>query len=184
MKKNWVLSQEAFNTLLDWLAANRDEAGIKYEAIRRRLITMFAGRRCYEAEDLADETINRVANKVPDVRVNYSGDPALYFYAVANNVYLEFLRKKPLQAPPQNLTGTNEVEEAARCLDECLQKLTPENRELVVEYYQEEGKAKIDHRKSLADRLEIAPNALRIRACRVRKSLEKCLERCLSGKVS
>ena len=62
MKKNWVLSQKAFDDLLDWLASNREQAGHKYEAIRRRLITIFTGRGCCDAEDLADETMNRVAN--------------------------------------------------------------------------------------------------------------------------
>src|SRR6185503_4743764 len=99
MKKNWVLSQESFDALLDWLDPDRERAGQKYEDIRQRLIRIFASRSCYEAEDLADETINRVANKVQEMRSSYEGNPALFFYAVGNKVHLEYLRKKP-EPPP------------------------------------------------------------------------------------
>ena len=100
MKKNWVLSQESFDALLKWLSADRDQAGQIYEEIRLRLIRIFTARACTEAEDLADETMNRVASKLPEIGGTYSGDPAVYFYAVANNVHLESLRRKPL-APVQ-----------------------------------------------------------------------------------
>jgi hypothetical protein len=52
MNKNWVLSQEAFDALLDWLDPDREQAGIKYEQIRLRLIKIFTGRGCSDAEDL------------------------------------------------------------------------------------------------------------------------------------
>ena len=60
MKTGWVLTQEDFDRLLRWLDANLEAAGKEYEAIRQRLIKIFARRGCSEAEDLADETINRV----------------------------------------------------------------------------------------------------------------------------
>src|SRR5689334_18556794 len=63
MNKDWVLSQEAFDALLDWLDSDREQAGIKYEDIRGRLVMMFAARGCVDAEDLADETINRVTQR-------------------------------------------------------------------------------------------------------------------------
>lgn len=182
MKKNWVLSQKAFDDLLDWLAPNREQAGHKYEAIRRRLITIFTGRGCCDAEDLADETMNRVANKLPEIRDKYSGDSALFFYAVANNVYRESLKPNLRPPPAPNLSEPDDLEEIFLCLEKCLDSLTPENRELVIEYYQEDKSAKISRRKHLATRLQIGPNALRIRACRIRASLQKCLEKCMSGK--
>jgi len=183
MKKNWVLSQKAFDDLLDWLALDREQAGLKYEAIHHRLITIFTGRGCRDAEDLADETMNRVANKLPEIRETYTGDSALFFYAVANNVYRESLKRNLRQPPPPGLSGPDDLEETFLCLEKCLDALTPENRELVIEYYQEYKSAKISRRKLLAERLQIGPNALRIRACRIRASLQKCVEKCMSGKV-
>lgn len=179
MKKNWVLSQEAFDTLLDWLDTDREQAGQKYEDTRQRLIRIFTSRKCWDAEDLADETINRVASKVPEIRDTYSGDPALFFYSVAQHIYREWLRRKPPPVPPLVPVDSASLEKQSRCLEECLEFLPPQNRELVVQYYHDEKQAKIERRKRLAQRLNIAPNALRIRACRIRAELLKCVEKCL-----
>lgn len=179
MNKGWILSQESLDALLDWLDPNREQAGQKYEEIRQRLIKIFTCRGCYEAEDLADETINRVSKKLTEIEEEFTGDPARYFYGVANKVHLEYLRRKPLQPPPLVLVESDRLEEEFRCLEHCLGQLTPENHELVLQYYQDDGKEKIDQRKLLAKRLGIAPNALRIRAYRIRASLEECLFECL-----
>jgi DNA-directed RNA polymerase specialized sigma24 family protein len=60
-----------------------------------------------------------------------------------------------------------------------MEKLSPENRELVMRYYEADGRAKIEKRKLQAEELGIAPNALRIRAYRIRAALQKCLEQCV-----
>src|ERR1041384_8582247 len=103
MDKNWALTQDAFDDLLNWLDPNRDLAGQKYEDIRRRLIKIFSCRGCAEPEDLADETINRVTSKLPAIEADFVGDPSRYFYGVANKVNLEYGRPKPapeLGPPP------------------------------------------------------------------------------------
>lgn len=92
-EKEWVISQEAFDTMLDWLDADRERAGCKYEAIRLRLIKIFTCRGCQAAEELADETINRVIGRIVEIANGYRGDPALYFYGVAQKVFLEYSRK-------------------------------------------------------------------------------------------
>ena len=184
MSRERVLTQEAFDSLLSWLDPNRDDAGKKYEIIRYRLIKIFTCRGCNEAEDLADETINRVALKVEAIEESYVGDPALYFYGVANNIHLEYLRKKP--APPVELPPTTEVDEMEReydCLDRCMQHLSAKQRELVLEYYQGDKRIKINHRKELARKVGIALNALRIRAHRIRATLQQCVQSCLEEKA-
>ena len=191
MKKEWDLTQEAFDALLDWLDPNRDRAGSKYEAIRLRLIKIFTCRGCAAAEELADETINRVSAKVTEIAGSYTGDPALYFYGVSQKLHLEYLRrveKKQIQlsadstlnklaVPTASLTDDKEPE--FECLERCLEHLPTDNRKLVVQYYQQEKHAKIEHRKMLATELGIAANALRIRAHRIRLALQKCVHNCL-----
>jgi len=191
MKKEWVLTQDAFDTLLDWLDPDREQAGMKYETIRTRLIRIFICRGCLEAELLADETINRVTSKVEEISKSYVGDPALYFYAVAQKVHLEHLRKAHSQQSAisvetaDNLLSTAPVslvedfEPEYRCLERCLELLSKENRYLLERYYQQEKQAKIDHRKLLATELGIAVNALRIRAHRIRLVLRQCVLTCL-----
>jgi DNA-directed RNA polymerase specialized sigma24 family protein len=181
MNKDWILTRESFDALLAWLDPNRETAGQKYECIRLRLIKIFACRGCLEPEDLADETINRVSKKLKDIESSYYGDPAIYFYGVANKVHQEYVRRKPIPIPPDPPKESSEdIEREYDCLDRCMQKLLPGNRALVLQYYQEEKRAKIDHRKQLAAQLGIALNALRIRAHRIRSSLQDCVQSCVN----
>jgi DNA-directed RNA polymerase specialized sigma24 family protein len=190
MKKDWVLTQDAFDTLLDWLDADRERAGRKYESIRLRLIKIFTCRGCHQAEELADETINRVVARVVELASGYQGDPALYFYGVSHKVHLEYLRKahnQPINLPlatennqhTQAIDLTSDIEPEYECLERCLEQLPPDNRDLVLRYYQQDRKAKIEHRKSLATELGIAVNALRIRAHRIRLVLQRCVRDCI-----
>src|ERR1051325_10973722 len=94
MKKDWELTEEAFEKFLFWLHPNREEAGRKYEGIRRHLIVILTCRGCAEAEELADETINRVIRRAQQMADTYQGEPAPYFITVAHNLYLEYVAKR------------------------------------------------------------------------------------------
>lgn len=175
-----------FDELLGWLHPDRDQAGRKYEDIRRRLIRIFIHRGCTTAEDLADETIVRVTRKVREIRATFNpdDDPALYFYGVARNVYREYLKRRPepslpTPAPAAPPDEPDDVTPHYDCLEKCLKHLTPQNRELILEYYQSEEGPKIESRKKLAGRFELALNALRIRTHRIRAELKKCVQECL-----
>ena len=186
--KDWALSREAFDRMLAWLDYDRDLAGQKYEEIRCRLIKIFVCQGCIDPEGMADETINRVIHKVPEIAPNYVGNPALYFSGVARYILLEYknrmaqLRLLPPAPPKQIEEDDEDIEPEYDCLDRCIERLTPANRELILEYYREEKRAMIENRKRLAERVGITPNALRVRADRVRNSLEKCVANCLKQK--
>jgi RNA polymerase sigma factor (sigma-70 family) len=175
------LTQAAFDSLLAWLDPDRERAGKKYEYIRQRLIKIFACRGRHDADELADETINRVTSKAAKLAQEYVGDPALYFYGVAQKVYLESLRKRSRAAaqPPPAAVATAEAEQEYACLEKCMGELSPANRELILEYYRNDKKQKVEYRKKLAERLGIAQNAVRIRAYRIRQTLQRCVEECL-----
>jgi len=179
MNKSWVLTQESFDALLDWLGPERELAGLKYEHIRTRLMKIFTCRGCSEPEELADETINRVIKRLTEIQDDFKGDQARYFYGVANKVHLEYLRRKKVTPTLPPSSDSARVEAEFECLERCLDHLTVENRRLVLEYYQSERKAKIEQRKMQAKGLGIAPNALRIRAHRIRTLLQECVENCL-----
>jgi len=190
MNKQWVLTQDAFDTLLGWLDPDRERAGQKYEEIRLRLIKIFTCRGCNSAEDLADETINRVVARAEEIRASYDGNPVRYFYGVAQKVHLEYLRLQmakqadvDLEAAADHISAASDStddEPAYACLEKCLDRMPENSRKLVVEYYQREKHAKIDHRKLLAAELGIAVNALRIRAHRIRRGLEQCVRDCMA----
>jgi DNA-directed RNA polymerase specialized sigma24 family protein len=184
MKKDWELTEEAFNKFLAWLHPDRDRAAEIYESLRERLVTLFAARRCPDAEDLADETINRVIKRAQEMANSYRGSPIPYFITVANHLYLESVANRsthtdlPVDLPDRSNPSPQD-ERDHECLAECLERLTPSNRSLVLEYYSEDRQAKIDHRKKLADKRGIAVNALRIRTHRIRVELQKCMNECL-----
>ena len=67
------------------------------------------------------------------------------------------------------------------CLRSCLQTLSTDNRELIIEYYQGEKGEKIQNRKKLMDRLGVPVNTLRMRALRLREKLQSCVEECVGG---
>lgn len=188
MTKKW---EDNFDALLNWLDPDREGAGRKYEEIRHSLILIFEWRGYFDAEDLADETITRVLNKVPEIAPGYTGDPALYFYAVAKRLALEVSRRYQVKAEiensenlpdPQVNDERNNREEEYECLDKCLEKLPSPDRELILLYYQQD-QPKIEYRRDLARRYDLAPNALRVKVHRIRATLSVCINKCL-GKRS
>lgn len=184
MTKRW---EDNFDALLDWLDSDREQAGMKYEDIRHSLINIFSWQGCCDAEDLADETITRVTNKVRELAPAYRGDPALYFYGVARKMHWEVIRREQsaVTSPAlENVKHTespvepDDFEQQYDCLDECLKELPASDRELILLYYQQEG-SKIDSRRELALALGIAPNNLRVRVHRIRVVLHRCIEKCV-----
>src|SRR5205085_8193449 len=173
------VTQAAFDYLLAWLDADRERAGEKYENIRRRLIKIFTCRGRPDADELADETINRVTLKATEVSKEYVGDPALYFYGVAQKVFLESVRRPHAAIAPPPAPDRSDDEREYECLERCMEQVSPGNRELVLEYYREDKRAKIEHRKEMALKLGIALNALRIRAYRIRSGLQQCVRDCV-----
>jgi DNA-directed RNA polymerase specialized sigma24 family protein len=180
---NWTVTQADFDALLAWLDHDRDRAALRYEQIRSRLIRIFVCRGCPVAEELADQTIDRVIRKVVDFAESYSGDPALYFYGVAKNIYREHQRA-PGSADelPRNAAAPVQQVQSHQldCLEKCMQELPPETRRLLLSYYAKKGQAKIDDRKRIAIELGIDMNVLRIRTHRVRARLENCVKRCIA----
>ena len=182
-RTKWELNQESFKSLLRWLNSDREQAGRRYEEIRGRLIKIFGARGCAEPDLLADETINRVAKRVEEISQTYEGEPALYFYGVANKIHMEQLRKqKPIERLPAPVPDLDDHEQEYVCLESCIGHLPARSRDLVLQYYEHEQQDKIAQHQRLAERLGIGLNALRIRAHRARLVLRKCIIKCLENK--
>jgi RNA polymerase sigma factor (sigma-70 family) len=188
MAKENIITQENFDVLLSWLERNREMAAQKYEKIRQRLIRIFLGRGCYEAEELADETFNRVTRKLPELADNYTGEPTLYFYGVADKIHLEWLRQQK-KVKQLNLLETDDrdkslVEIEYECLEKCLGKLPTDQQRLIVAYYKEDKSAKIENRREMAKHLGMTANALQVKTLRIRTQPRECLQNCIAEKSS
>jgi DNA-directed RNA polymerase specialized sigma24 family protein len=196
-KKDWTLTPEAFEGLLVWLDEGTSSGGETYLEMRRRLVVYFDRKNCALPDDLADETLNRVARRLKEEGTIVTDAPAHYCYIVARYVLLEFLRKEQPHeslnerllfqqhttvAPPLELSYEGaEKERRWDCLEGCVGKIDSESRELIVGYYHGEQRVKIENRRAMAERLGITMNALSIRACRIRGKLEECIQKCMKA---
>ncbi len=178
------LTSESLEALLAFLDPDRDRAGTHYETIRHRLVRLFEWRGFGNAEDLADETINRVARRIQEGIEVRSADPYGYFCGVAHLVSKEIARRAAReravlerdewQPPP---LADDEEDDRLACLRHCLERLPNDQRLLVLRYHQESDH--IRSRQMLSQDLGVPMNALRIRVHRVRRKLEECVAKCL-----
>jgi DNA-directed RNA polymerase specialized sigma24 family protein len=136
-----------------------------------------------DAEDLADETINRVMKKLPEIRDTYVGEPVKYFHGVARFVVREVGRRKEIATDDVPVVSVEPEDHTDQydCLVKCLRFLAPEKRELILDYYIYDGRDKIVQHQRMAGELGISEGALRGRAHHVRGNLEKCIQQCIDG---
>jgi len=161
-------------------------------------VAFFDRKNCASPDDLADETLNRVARRLEEQGSITDATPAQFCYITARYIFLEYLRRAEhrelaldeLSASPEAHDQTQPAgepdegqlrERRMECLERCLQSLENASREMIVRYYRGEQRAKIDNRRALALQLGITLNALTIRACRVRDKLEMCVSKCVAA---
>ena len=185
-RRKWTLTQEAFDRLLATLGEDRDRAGEIYLEIRNNLVRFFEWRGCPFPEDHADETFNRVAKRAEEEKIL---NPMSYCMGVARMLLREINKDRAKEQPaltgranlPVASSGSEESDAPIECLRGCLETLSADNRELIIQYYQGEKGAKIGNRKSLVERFGIPVNTLRMRALRLRERLQACVEECLKN---
>jgi len=195
-QSDWPLAASAFQRFLSWLDQGVDSGGETYLEMRRRLVFYFDRKNCLSPDDLADETLRRVALRLEEEGEITGKSPAHYCYIVASFLFLEYQRwparkhvslgnpsefgdvASRLAAPSQPDSSAEAQTLRLRCLEDCLQGLGRGDRDLIVEYYRGEQRVKIQRRRTLAARLGLTPNALSIRACRIRAGLEACVRTC------
>lgn len=192
-RKEPILTQFAFERLLQWLDDGVDSRGERYLEIRNRLVSYFERRGRPDPDALADETLNRVARTLEQEGTIQTKPPAKYCYVVARFVLLEDFRRKDrhvhlrdsgaMKAVAAGTIRTEPDDEQVMFerrlarLERCLAELRGDHRELVVDYYRDERREKIHRRRRIAARLGISMNALGIRVCRIRDKLMACMER-------
>ncbi len=182
-KQDWSPTPEAFRGLLVWLDGGTETSGQSYLEMRRRLVSYFQRKRCLPSDDLADETLNRVARRLEEEGEIRDATPSHYCYIVAKFVFLEHLRQtekmRVSAAETARHSAADEADEGRlRCLDRCLAQLTPQDRSIILGYYKGSRRSKIEQRRALAADLAMTTNALAIRACRIRIKLETCVQGC------
>jgi len=190
-KQIWAPTPETLGMFLARLSPDQEDAGKKYETLRIKLVRFFEWRGCHQTDYCADKTIDRVMQKMDEGQVisNFIGFVFGVARIVAKETWREQDHERPLDdsvSPPVTERVTVEPEEAERrqdCFDRCIEALPADGRNLIISYYQDQGRKKIDRRRELARKLGIPLNALRIRAHRIRKTLEECIQNCLAQRA-
>lgn len=176
-KTEFVLTQGPFDRFLALLDPDRERAGVRYEAIRRKLLSFFRYRDCAGAESLADETIDRVVRKQDEIEIQ---EPVSYILAVARRVASEaHKREAPAPPPPPPPYRAPNWERQLDLLERCIERLPRKQRDLILDYYRHDKSQKIEDKRSIAASMGIAATALRVRAYRIRRQLEDCVTRAL-----
>ena len=187
-KSGWMLSRAALASFLACLDEDPERAGEKYESLRLMLIKFFHWRGAHFPEECADEAINRVIRKIDEGETIQ--DIPTFCHGVARLVFLERLKSpesgrvglEDLSPATLVAPAAEEWDERQECLDRCLKQLPLESRQLILQYYSDQKREKINNRLALAERLGVPLNALRSRAQRIRDRLEECVNRCLKKK--
>lgn len=181
MKNRSDVGQIEFNALLDFFSPDREEAGIRYEQIRGRLIRYFEFKGCSDAPQLADTTLNRVAAKLHTYDHEKGSTIESFIHGFAWNIVKEAWRGNGREQP---LNG-NEIHTDASgsepldllSLRSCLEKLHPDERRLILMYHRvPEGREKAAVRQKLCDELNLTSAAVYTKVSRIKAKLRVCIE--------
>ncbi|HEY0722565.1 MAG TPA: sigma-70 family RNA polymerase sigma factor [Pyrinomonadaceae bacterium] len=168
-----------------WLLfGSQTDGGDEYLHIWNELVFFF--RDFSEPEELTDQVLDRMIRKAAQGGIEIRGSLLYYALTVARYVRLEYLKKTPVVIPTdlsqferREQVDTSEREVRLQILDECLEELTPDQRELILEYYgpDNRGRKKIEQREKLAAELGMSIPSLRVRVHRIRSALANKIER-------
>lgn len=188
MPKKTEITEDDFRRLMRMFAPDDESAAREYEEIRRGLIRYFRFRGCEHDEELADETINRVAVKSATVEFDGRVKLITYFLSFASRIYLEYLKERRRTADKVNDIRNEYLREVAdlaaddgrlECLEKCLGARKPDERDLLIGYYA--GDRNADHRRELATKHGISVINLHTRASRLRSRVADCVKGCLAN---
>ncbi len=192
------MQSDGYTAILSLFAEDKDK---QFNLLRLKLVRFFEIQGATtEAEDFADETISRVAEKLSTgVKIEVS-EPFYYFRGVALNILREHWRKEKTTVSLEDIenntfitTETNpaEIEKQREssdlkerqldCLEKTLQFLPSENRELFLEYHRENNISREVWRAEIAAKMKIDVTALRNRVTRLRKKIEQLVLECLEN---
>jgi DNA-directed RNA polymerase specialized sigma24 family protein len=165
------LNREELDGLLDALGPDRHAGARQYERLRRRFIDLFSWRGCETPEELADETLNRLARRLAQ------GEPVKniesYGLGIARMQLKEVARGREKRAGALRelrflQSGRAEETEMLDSIERCLKAMPESSQTFIARYYG-------GNREQQARELGLSLNALRARALRIRQNLYECV---------
>lgn len=188
---------EDFKRLLARLHADPTQAWEAYYNLRRKLVVFFEHNRHVDAEELAEEALDRIAKKADSYEIENVSE---FAFGVARNLRREDFRQTAAKVPMEDMEGNlaskegnpeNAIIESIdgrrnlQLFQKCLDQLGPRDKKLILAYYPPESENLEKERQDLAESLGINAGALRTRMARLREKLEESFTsvRCAADKV-
>ena len=178
-----ALTARGLSAVLAVLDPDPERAALRFEGLRSRLVKFFTWHGVLTAEECVDVTFDRVGRRLAEGTRIGASEPTCYFYGVARNVLREHraaqareIRQRaswprPAAALSEPIGG--DAHTWRDSLELCLEELPGPDREVVLEYYREDGSLRIARRHEMAARLGISSAALRVRMHRLRGEIER-----------
>jgi DNA-directed RNA polymerase specialized sigma24 family protein len=187
-------SIEDLRRLLGRLSSDPAEAWQAYDTLRQKLILFFEYHCRSQAEEFADEVLDRMAKKSETYEIT---NVVEFAFGVARNLRKEAARKAlavPLadsadrvssdENPEAAIVDKIDSEQKLQCFLKCLRRLNAVDRELLFHYYPIENDDLEEQRLRLAEKHQVNINALRTRMARLREKMEKCFENCRARRLA
>lgn len=193
-KKCWSLDRSGLERLLDVFHPDREQASLAYEALRQRLIRFFEWNHADTPQELADETLDRLARRLSSCEDEIL-NPTKFAVGIARLLLKEHFREKDRREaalatmsesypePAKLEIESAQQEERMAVLEQCLQAIPEASRNLIERYFSAESRAQIQQRQRLAEEHGISLNALRNRVMRIRMELQKSFSLLPSEKI-
>jgi DNA-directed RNA polymerase specialized sigma24 family protein len=178
-----VHSSLPLSVLLNALDPDTDRAVHLYRSLQQRIARFLRINNASDPESLADEVIDRLANRLITTDSNDIGSPQAFALGIARNVLHEDHRKQRREERAATewatftLANQGHDEDLLRDLDQCMSMMRDDQRRLLQTYYQWSGREKIEHHRLLSEQLGLTLNALRNRLLRARTELDKCIHK-------
>ena len=163
----------------------------EFKRLRRKLLMFFRVKGCRDPEELVCETFFRFTKSA--ARGTEFKNLEAFLLGTARNVLREHFRaknkdQKILQAASESTMesgnesegGEEEIRRGieSECMKLCLQKLSDDDRKLMVRYFKEEGILE-EQRAKLSEKLGINIESLRVKISRKKRGLRDCYLKCM-----
>ncbi len=176
-------SQGLLGPLLQALDPDPDRAALVYRQIQQRLIRFFRLNAAGDPESLADQALDRLAQRIA-AQPGQVASPQAFALGIARHLLLEDARRQQrdaqaaaewtaLASPSGHDDPRREL--LLQAIEECMSHMREDQRSLLHVYYQATGRQKIEHHQQLARSLGLNLNALRNRLMRARTQLDRCV---------
>ena len=177
------MNRDAFEYFLAMLSTDAEEAARRYSVLHAKFTGFFRLKGMADPGSAADETLDRAALNISEGAI--VPDAEKYCWGIARNLAKEKFRQqmresKAIQEFVERISNTSLdlVERIYQVLRPCFEQLSTGDQQLLLSYCKDiRGRQRAEHRRLLAEMLQLSVSALRIKVTRLRDKLTECVRR-------